>query len=512
MEGNAFLELAQQYSTIYQSAHLTFGDHCKRQVELLSLYYGNALQMSLADTKSVCDIHIRGLSLMDNGNLFTIQTGMFGTLAVSATGTNSYSSWLRFQGQVQPFLTCLFDLTQSECAPTSNIFPEPYSVSNYSSIMSNPSSYSERVPLGGKFLMPSPENYFGKERHCDNTPAPTRLILSGDLNVVKEGILVGSGKESCAEGSLVQVLLGGYHPDQQTFSHFSSGGNGKSGQKKAVYIITEIGQEKQQDLMLNYLNLPEIYPTSSSASLAMARLLIDEGTGDIDPHSIVISNPFKYTWVTSPLNRFGRLDKSGSQEHVAYIPKPVALHEDDEYVYFFFREADWENIPVPSHNIRRYHHSLNSYSRALYFPWEKSFIDRQYIKLEETQGETYEELYAPNHMGWQHINDNMRVTGRVARVSKTDEGLPLALTDASLYDLDHKLSLTTFQTFVKSRLTCRVPVAGKCEFYYFCYRFHIFVMMLFAMYLRFYKEQVILFNQLVYFDDRCRLSITIGCC
>lgn len=394
---------------------------------------------------------------------------MFGTMPVSATGTNHYAHWLKFQGEINPLIACLFDTTQSTCSPSHANYP-PNVSNNYSGILTDPDSFSNINKLPGRdsFLMPSPENFLGKQRHCDNTPAPNRLILSSDdLSVISSDVLVGQNeKESCSTGALVQNLLGGYHPDQKTFSLFSTNGNGRNGDMRAVYLVTEIGQEKQQDVMLHYLNLPEIYPLGSSASLAIVRFLVNSATGDVDPTSIVISNPFKYTWVTSPLNRFGRLDKTGSQEQVAYIPKAVGVHEEEDYVYFFFREADWENIPVPSHNLRRYHHRLNSYSHALYFPWEKSFVNRSYIKQEEEPGETFEELYAPAYMGWQHINDNMRVTGRVARVSKKDAGLPLGLTDANLFDLDHKLSLTTFQTFLKSRLTCRVPVAGMYLYRY----------------------------------------------
>lgn len=36
-------------------------------------------------------------------------------------------------------------------------------------------------------------------------------------------------------------------------------------------------------------------------------------SGDVDPDSIVVSNPFKETWVTSPLTKFGRLVKTGNQ-------------------------------------------------------------------------------------------------------------------------------------------------------------------------------------------------------
>lgn len=462
LEGNSVLETAQQYAAIYQSDDLTFSEHCKRQAEALSLYYNRDLQMSVTELGSLCDTHIRGMALIGNNKLFAIRTGMFGTMPISATGTNKYSDWLRFQGEIQPFLTCLFSNPKRTCNPTQPIQP-PMS-SNFDGIFTEPASHSEDSWLPGKgtYLMPSPENYLGKLRHCDNRPAPQRLILdTSNMKVVKEGVFIGQqAKESCQRGSLAQLFLAGYHLDQKTFTHYSTYGNGRSGDKKAVYIITEIGQEKQLDVMLEYLNLPEMYPLSSSASLAMVRLLIDESTGDVDQNSIIVSNPFKYTWVTSPLNRFGRLNKMGSQEQVSYMPKPIGLHEDANYMYFFFREADWETTPVPSYKIRRYHHNINSYSHALYFPWEKNFIDRSYIKFEESPGNTYEELYAPEYEGWQYVNDNLRVTGRVARVSKVDGGLPMGLQDANLFDLDHKLSLSTFQTFVKSRLTCRVPVAG----------------------------------------------------
>ena len=469
MDGNAVLDTVEQYATIYQSADLTFLEHCRRQAEVLKVYYGNDLQMGVDDLISLCDTHIRGLTLMPNGRLFTIKTGMFGTMAVSATGTNKFFPWLDYELDMYRFLGCLFDRNKASCPSDLIKLPtrSPYNETAYdgnvrdASPIPDTSGNLPELTDSTSYVLPSPENFISKTRNCDNTPAPNRLTFRTDsMSVVADSVLVGdSAKESCAAGALAQLFLGGHHPDQKTFTHFSSAGNGANN-AQAVYILTEIGQEKQQDLMLEYLKLPEVFPLTSSASLAMVRLLINPNTKDVDPRSIVISNPFKYSWVTSPLNRFGHMDKTGSQEQVSYIPKPVGIHEDGDFVYFFFREMDWENTPVPSHSVRRYHHKLNSYSQALYFPWEKEFIKHKYMKLEESPGNTFEELYAPDYAGWQHINNNLKVTGRVARVSKTDGGLPLGLQDANLFDLDHRLSLTAFQTFVKTRLTCRVPVAG----------------------------------------------------
>lgn len=472
LDGNAVLDTIDQYATIYQASDLTFYEHCKRQAEILSLYYGNDLQMSVDDLQSLCDTHIRGLALMPSGKLFTIKTGIFGTMPVSATGTNKFIHWLNYELDMHSYLECMFDRSKTACRQELIQLPtrSPYNSSLYDGNVRDESPVADsagNLPLltrSNSYILPSPENFISKTRNCDNRPAPNRLTLNtASLTVLNDGVLVGdSAKESCTAGSLAQLFLGGHHPDQKTFSHFSSSVNGQ----QAIFILTEIGQEKQQDLMLEYLKLPEVFPLTSSASLAMVRLLIDPATNDVDPTTIVVSNPFKYTWVTSPLNRFGHMDKTGSQEQVSYIPKPVGIHEHGDYIYFFFREMDWENTPVPSHSIRRYHHKLNSYSQSLYFPWEKDFTNHSYMKLEETPGNTYEELYAPDYTGWQHVNNNLKVTGRVARVAKADAGLPMGLQDANLFDLDHRLSLSAFQTFVKTRLTCRVPVAGMYHLHY----------------------------------------------
>lgn len=41
---------------------------------------------------------------------------------------------------------------------------------------------------------------------------------------------------------------------------------------------------------------------------------------------------------------------------------------------------------------------------------------------------------------------------------KNDRGLPLGVQDASVFNIDNKLSLQGFQTFIKSKLTCTVKV------------------------------------------------------
>jgi len=51
-------------------------------------------------------------------------------------------------------------------------------------------------------------------------------------------------------------------------------GNGESG-KKAVYILTEIGQEKQLDMNHEaFMGYEEAVPLTSSASLALVRLMV----------------------------------------------------------------------------------------------------------------------------------------------------------------------------------------------------------------------------------------------
>ena len=454
--GNSIIDTVQQYSSIYQSLDLSYADHCKRQLEVLRLYYGNDLQLELDDTESICDVHVRGLSMMDNGRLFSVKTGVFGTMPVSATGTNDYSTWVRYEAEVTPYLSCMIR-NKPNCGQLAS--NPPYNNDWYSGVITDPPN---TTPVKDS-LMPSAENYIGKSRHCDNRPAPNRLILStGNLDVEKSGVLLGDeSKESCKNGALAQLFLGGYHPDQASYSYFSRSGNGPGKDRQAVYVITEIGQEKQLDLMLNFLNLPEVFPLSSSAGLVVSRLLIDTASGDIDPKSIVISNPFKYTWITSPLNRFGRLDKTTGQQSVSYIPKPIGIHEDANFMYFFFREADWESTPVPPYDIRRHHFALNNYAHHLYYPWEKAYNKHQYVKLNE-DGEAYEELYAPDYIGWKFMNANLRMTGRVARVCKSDAGFPLGMQDPSLFELDYRMSLNAFQTFLKAKLSCRVPVAGRC--------------------------------------------------
>jgi len=463
VEGNSVLDTAEQYSAIYQSTNLNYSDHCVRQAKALQIYYGDSLQMPVDDLNSLCRRHIHGLSLMGDGKLFAIKSGIFGTMPLSATGTNDYSDWVQYEAEIYPFLfDCVFS-TGDNCEPA--IKRPTFDPENYDGVVSDPDhlSLADKITNRTSFVMPSPENYLGKRRHCDYSPAPNRLIVNaGDLTVVAaERLKRDSEQESCKSGVLAQLLLGGYHPNQISVTHFSSAGHGPNGDRKAVYVMAEIGQEKQLDLMLEYLNLPELYPLTSSASLSMVRLLIDPSTGDVDPNSIVAANPFKYTWVASPLNRFGRLDKTGSQEQVPYLPKPVKILEDESFVYFFYREVDWEATHTEPYSVRRYHFRLNSYSRALYFPWEKQLLPETNIQHEEEPGNTYEELYAPNYNVWKHINSNLRLTGRVARVCKNDAGLSMGVQDANLFDLDHKLSLSTFQTFIKSKITCKVPVAGK---------------------------------------------------
>lgn len=456
--GNSIIDTVQQYSTIYQSSDLSYADHCRRQIEVLRLYYGNDLQLSLNDIESVCDVHIRGLAKMNNGKLFSLTTGLFGTMAMSATGSNDYSTWVRYEAEVTPYLSCVMK-NGGNCGRLAS--SPPYDSDAYDGIITDPPN---TTPVKD-FLMPSAENYIGKKRHCDNRPGPNRLILDANsLAISKSDVLVGdTSKESCRSGALSQLFLSGYHPDQVSYSHFSPTGNGPDGNQQAVYVITEIGQEKQLDLMLDYLNLPEIFPLSSSAGLVISRLLFDPTSGDVNPKSTLISNPFKYTWITSPLNRFGRLDKTTDQQAVSYLPKPIGIHEDQNFMYFFFREADWESTPIPPYDVRRHHYALNNYAHSLYYPWEKAYIGHQNIKLQEN-GNTYEELYAPDYTGWKYMNANLRVTGRVARICKNDVGFPLGLQEPSLFELDYQLSLNTFQSFLKAKLSCFVPVAGMSKF------------------------------------------------
>lgn len=56
---------------------------------------------------------------------------------------------------------------------------------------------------------------------------------------------------------------------------------------------------------------------------------------------------------------------------VPHRPRAVALFEDEDFVYFFFREVEWEAMLQPEYSVNRHHFLWKSYDRTISYPWEQ---------------------------------------------------------------------------------------------------------------------------------------------
>lgn len=81
-------------------------------------------------------------------------------------------------------------------------------------------------------------------------------------------------RDSCPGTNLASTFMSGYHPDMATKTLTSQSGNGANN-GAAIYILSEIGQEKQLDVNHEaFLGYEEPIPITGSASLALVRVNI----------------------------------------------------------------------------------------------------------------------------------------------------------------------------------------------------------------------------------------------
>lgn len=59
---------------------------------------------------------------------------------------------------------------------------------------------------------------------------------------------------------------------------------------------------------------------------------------------------------------------------VPHRPRAVGLFEDDNFIYFLFREVEWDAMTLPAYTVNRYHYLWKAYDRTISFPWEKPYV------------------------------------------------------------------------------------------------------------------------------------------
>ncbi|XP_067937889.1 uncharacterized protein [Watersipora subatra] len=481
----------EKLSQVYKLRNETFVKQCKRQIQILKMYYGKHLQLPLDDPDMVCAQHNHALTWLNkaDGRLFSLRNGIFGTQPVGLTGVTDFESgwpaWLAKSAQLTLPGVTFATYRNNQNAVNQLIYDANRTcyICKYSQSPGDciyPGIETTRTDLEQicfrEYGIP---NYMSTNYLCDGTPNPARVISNvGTMEVEREGQLSASEKETCSDTNIASTFLAGYHPDQNSKSITSESGNGVRG-GAAVYVLAEIGQEKQLDVNHEaFMGYEEPIPLTSSSSLALVRLLVKDGE-DIGSDDILVSNPFKETWVTSPLTKYGRLVKTGNQATVPHRPRAVGLFEDEDYIYFFLREVEWEAMMQPEYSVNRYHFLWKSYDRTISYPWEKEISEEEsnigqfersdpemyfrysfYTELEFSQVKKFRNthVYEPRMEAFKHGWKNSKITSRVGRVCKNDAGLPLGVQDASVFNLDNKLSLSAFQSFLKTKLTCEVKV------------------------------------------------------
>lgn len=103
----------------------------------------------------------------------------------------------------------------------------------------------------------------------------------------KDDPIPATSRDSCPGTNLASTFMSGYHPDMTTKTLTSTSGNGANN-GAAIYILSEIGQEKQLDVNHEaFMGYEEPIPLTGSASLALVRLNVQ---GECSAFSSLLSD------------------------------------------------------------------------------------------------------------------------------------------------------------------------------------------------------------------------------
>ena len=103
----------------------------------------------------------------------------------------------------------------------------------------------------------------------------------------KDDPIPATSRDSCPGTNLASTFMSGYHPDMTTKTLTSTSGNGANN-GAAIYILSEIGQEKQLDVNQEaFMGYEEPLPLTGSASLALIRLNVQ---GECSAFSSLLSD------------------------------------------------------------------------------------------------------------------------------------------------------------------------------------------------------------------------------